>query len=239
MQKNYFQIHNKDFYLFRHHTNEIGVFTKEIMKQLNGKTISTFLDIGAGSGELTKALNAKLNIKKIVAIDKEIPVKKINHDIVFLKNDWVNFAYPERFDLILSCHSIAYLPSKQIKKAIEKIYNYLKPKGIAIIIIYNNSDKTVWSLFKKIFYPKGDVSTSSHIEPIINNYPAKEKCFLTKVYSDNLEQMFQIGKFLAEKHLPLYLNKESEVKEFFKKYQNQNKKIILPLEHKMFIIYKK
>ena len=66
----------------------------------------------------------------------------------------------------------------------------------------------------------------------------KEKSFLTKVYANNLNDIIKIGRFLAEKHLNSYLNKREQIREFFKKYQTKDGRIIFPLRHKLFILYK-
>jgi len=238
MQEDDFQIHTEDYLFFRHHTDEIKVFVQEISKELERNMIKTFLDIGAGSGELTRALISKLRVKKGVAIDVNNYIQQNGQKIIFTQEDWLNFSSPEKFDLILACHSIAYLSSRKIRKAIAKMYKFLNAKGKAVIIIYNNGDKDAWLMFKKLFYPPKESYTIDYIRPIIINYQFKEKCFVTKVYADDVESMFRIGRFLAEKHLFSYLDRREEIKKFFEKYQRRDKKIIFPLRHKMFILSK-
>lgn len=238
MQKDNFDIHVKDFLLFRDSTNEVKVIVKEISKIISKKRINNFLDIGIGFGELTKAIVKRFKIKNTIAIDRKIFNRKIDNNITFLKVDWLSFVYPEKFDLILSTHSMGYLSFRQAERAIRKIFNYLKNNGLAIIIIYDN--KGNWPAFKKIFYPKDKLKkcTLDYIKPIISSYIFKEKSFFTKIYAKNLRHMMEIGRFLGEKHLSSYLNKSKEISIFFKKFQKKDKTIIFPLRHKLFVLYK-
>lgn len=109
MQKDNFNIHIEDFLLFRRSTDEIQIIIDEISKTISPININNFLDIGAGSGELTKTIVKKFKIKNTIAIDKYNFNKKLSKNIVFLKKDWSDFVYSRKFDFILSVHSIAYL----------------------------------------------------------------------------------------------------------------------------------
>jgi len=238
MQKNSFDIHIKDFLLFRGLTNETKVIVNKISKIISPININDFLDIGAGAGELTEAIVKKFKIKNNIAIDRFNFNKKLSKNIIFFQKDWLNFVYPKKFDFILSVHSVAYLSFHQMERAIRKIYGYLKKDGRAVIIIYD--DQGNWPKFKKIFYPKNKLKkcTLNYIEPIISKYNFQEKSFYTRIYARNLRQMMKIGRFLGEKHLFSYLKKKKEVSVFFKKFQKKNKTIVFPLKHKLFVLYK-
>jgi len=238
MQKGNFNIHIKDFLLFRKSTDEVKIIIKEISKIIGEKEINNFLDIGAGTGELTKAIVQQFNIKNTIAIDRNIFDKRMDKNIVFLKKDWSNFTYPKKFDFILSAHSIAYLSYQQAEEAIKKIYDYLEKDGVAIIIVYDN--KGNWPAFKKIFYPKYKLKkcTLDCIRPIISKYNFIEKNFISRIYAKNLRQMMKIGRFLGEKHLSSYLKRKEEISTFFKKFQRRDKTIVFPLRHKLFVLYK-
>ena len=235
-QQKEFNMHCDDFALFRSATNEIKVISKEISKIIQKKLIRSFLDIGAGSGELTNILVKNLKIQKAIAIDKNRLFNKKISNIRFFQRDWLSFAPHRKYDFILSSHSTAYLAEKNIAKTIKKMYKFLNPGGKAVIIVYD--DQGSWPIFKKLFYPKRQkMSTLDRIKSIIKNkYTFDEKSFLTKIYANNLEHMLQIGRFLAEKHLSCYLGKAVEAKKFFAKYKADNGKIIFPLNHKMIFL---
>jgi len=239
MQKNKFKMHVKDFLLFRKCTDEIEVITKEVSKVISGKKVDDFLDIGCGAGELTVKIAEKFNIKRTIAIDKESLSKNLRKEIVFFKKDWLNFDHPEKFDFILSAHSMAYLSFKKSKIAVEKIYDSLKKNGVAVIIIYDNTGN--WPAFKELFYPKNKlkICTLDYLKPIFEEYSCNEKVFFTKIYAKDLDNMIKIGRFLGEKHIVSYSKNINKVSDFFKKFQQNKKGIIFPLEHRLFILHKR
>jgi SAM-dependent methyltransferase len=238
MQRGKFDIHIKDFLLFRESTDETDVIIEEISKIMAGRKIESFLDIGCGSGELTGRIVKKFGIKNSVAIDTKVFSGKLNKGIKFLKKDWLNFTSGQKFDFILSSHSTAYLSYRNASLSFEKIYDYLKDNGLAIIIIYNN--KGAWTAFKSIFYPayKSKKCTLDFVRPIINKYAHSEKTFFTRIYAKSLGDIIKIGRFLGEKYLDRYLRNKERISKFFMGFQKKNKTIVFPLEHKLFVMYK-
>ena len=87
MQKNSFDIHIKDFLLFRGLTNETKVIVNKISKIISPININDFLDIGAGAGELTEAIVKKFKIKNNIAIDRFNFNKKLSKNIIFFQKD--------------------------------------------------------------------------------------------------------------------------------------------------------
>ena len=238
MQKGSFYIHAQDFLLFRKTTDEVSVITRQISKIIFKKHINSFLDIGSGSGELTKTIVKKFKIKNTIAIDRHNFDKKWFKNIIFIKTDWLKFIYPKKFDFILSAHSMGYLSFKQAEKGIRKIYDYLDENGCAVIIVYDNQGN--WPDFKKIFYPKNKLKniTVDYIEQIISKYNFREKIFFTKIYAKNIKQMLQISRFLGEKYISSYLKENKKISIFLQKFQKGNKTIVFPLKHRLFILYK-
>lgn len=239
MQKGKFDMHIKDFFLFRNSTDEVEVIVEELSKITKDKEIKDFLDIGCGSGELTEEVIKRFKIKNATIIDKVVLDKKINKNVKFFKKDWLNFAYTKKFDFILSAHSMAYLSFKEAELSIKKIYDCLKDNGKAAIIIYDS--KGNWPIFKSIFYPKFGLNkcTLDFIRPIISKYKYSEKIFFTRIYAKDLNGMMEIGRFLGEKHLVNYLKKSLKISDFFKKFQRDDGSIIFSLLHKLFVLYKK
>jgi len=195
MQKSQFDIHKDDFVLFRNSTNEVDIISEEIAGVISNKEIKNFLDIGFGKGDLTKKIIDKLNILNTITIDREEFNEKINGNIKFFKEDWLEFICPHKFDFILCSHGLSYISFENVEVAIKKIYDNLEQEGRAVIIIYDN--KKNWADFKKIFYPKDklNINTVDFIRPLVKKYNYIEKIFYTTIHAKNPKEMIKIGRF--------------------------------------------
>ncbi len=129
-------------------SNEKTLQTREVLKVLkNLKKRSSFLDIGAGSGDIffniadkfKEAIAVEPGKRMIEILHKKMD-KKINMDTKVIPLDWERF-YKENnkefrghFNLIIGIHIIYFLknPVKEIKKMLS-----LLDEGGALIIVYS------------------------------------------------------------------------------------------------------
>lgn len=115
------------------------------------------LDLGAGTGILTKMLSQQHPDSDITLID--ISSKMLNlakekfkdENYKYIIADYLEYEFEEKYDIIVSSLSIHHLNEEEKKKLYEKIYNSLKPKGIFINadLIKGSTDKSE-ELFKKM-----------------------------------------------------------------------------------------
>lgn len=102
--------------------------------------ISTALDIGAGTGSATWAINELLNVKQITCLEREEEMQKIGKKLMdnHLTNiDWKTFdikndEIQEKADLIVASYMINELSEYDRGKAIEKMWN--ATNGLLLII---------------------------------------------------------------------------------------------------------
>ena len=113
--------------------------TLNIAKNCN---IETILDIGAGTGAATWAINELLNLKKITCIEREDAMRKVGqalmrHNTEMEKVEWINEDITNSqlikgADLIVTSYMINELNPEERKKVIQKLLN-LESKIILII----------------------------------------------------------------------------------------------------------
>lgn len=104
--------------------------------------IETVLDIGAGTGAATWAINEILNPKEIICLEREAAMRNVGQTLMKYNEDmrkveWIdaditNFQITKGADLIIASYMINELKQEERKNAIKKILN-LDSKIILII----------------------------------------------------------------------------------------------------------
>lgn len=121
---------------------EASSISKEFLKNAKGNV----LDLGSGSGRhLTKIKNGKMYLvdfsQKMLDLAK-IKAKEKNIDAEFVKSDISKLPFENNFfDLGISISAIHCLPKTKHKKTVEELYRVLKPKGKALIGVWNFDSK--------------------------------------------------------------------------------------------------
>lgn len=98
------------------------------------------MDLGCGTGTITKSLKDKFNNANITCLDLaknmiEMAKIKLNdyNDITYITGDFYHFKFPEKYDVILSSLALHHLETDDDKKQFyKKIYGALNPGGIFI-----------------------------------------------------------------------------------------------------------
>ena len=106
------------------------------------------MDLGCGTGTITKLLKDKFPNAKITCLDlaeNMIEMAKIKlrqyNDINYIIGDFYNFNFPEKYDIILSSLALHHLLTDDDKKEFySKIYEALNSNGIFL-----NADVTLGS----------------------------------------------------------------------------------------------
>ena len=109
---------------------------KNIIKILRKNRWKKILEVGCGSGRLTKKIAELPQIEKFVAMDISpdlIESAKKNtsgQNIEFQCIDLQNYNPKEKFDLVFSCEVMMHIPHQEIKKIISNIVSFSKQKVI-------------------------------------------------------------------------------------------------------------
>lgn len=129
------------------------------------------LDLGAGTGLLTKFLLEKYPNSKVTLIDlsknmlNEAKSRfKYNSNINYLNEDYMTYQFSEKFDIIMSSLSIHHLTQEEKEALYNKYVNLLNDDGIFV-----NADliRDTNNEVEKFFYKKCD-------ELILKNVNKKE-----------------------------------------------------------------
>ena len=109
---------------------------KNVIKILRKNRWEKILEVGCGSGRLTKKIAELPEIEKFVAMDISpdlIENAKKNtrgQTIEFQCIDLQNYNPKEKFDLVFSCEVMMHIPHQEIKNIISKIVSFSKQKVI-------------------------------------------------------------------------------------------------------------
>lgn len=117
---------------------------------LQNKKFNSFLDVGAGSGEITAVVAKKAEEVTAVemledlsrAIQQKIPHAKVFNGSI----DEAPFS-ESTFDFVLCSHVLYYIPLNRWNEILAKIFSWAKPKGQVMIIL--NSVDSDWYRFSK------------------------------------------------------------------------------------------
>lgn len=158
-----------------------------------------FLDVGAGTGDLT--------IPLAQAFHETTVVEPNTAQVEFLRRRYPNFKLhnstwsdadlgADRFDFILCSHVLYYLDEADWMPAIDKMRAHLEPDGRLVIVLqspigeladfYNrfaHYDVDILGLWRELAHRFGDGSVEA-------------RYFINEIWTDNLDDMVEIGLFL-------------------------------------------
>lgn len=169
----------------------------EIMAGLSKRRY--FLDIGAGSGDLTIPISQSFEEITIVepnAKQAGYLRRRCPHFIIY-NDSWesVNLDL-KRYDFILCSHVLYYIKEDQWLSTIDKMYAHLEDGG-RIAIVLQSPIGEVASFFNQ--FTHYDVNILELWRDLIREYGDENievRYFMNEIYTDNLEDMVTIGLFL-------------------------------------------
>jgi SAM-dependent methyltransferase len=159
----------------------------------------SFLDIGAGGGDLTIPVSQSFE-KTTVVEPNEIQADYLRRRCprFAIINDYFDRADlgQQRFDFILCSHVLYYIPEGRWLETIAKMYSHLEKDGCIALIIqspigavaeffrhFTNYEVNILELWRKLIEKYGDNAISV-------------RYFINEIFSENLEDIVSIGLFL-------------------------------------------
>jgi len=118
-----------------------------ILEALCSLKFDSVLEIGAGDGELTKIITEYFKPRRYLAIDLsddrlsriDLPIEKRQADILSFETD-------EKFDLVISAHTLLHIEPENIRKVMQKMYHFSKKYVVNIDPIHFSIEGT-WTYY--------------------------------------------------------------------------------------------
>lgn len=144
----------------------------DLIGALHGQRFVNILDLGCGTGVLTKELSHLS--KTVTAIDFseraiDIALRKCQaSNIKFQCNDIRNLALQERYDLIVCSEVLYYLNSQELVQFLKKIRNS-QEDGTILVTVGKVFDQTVKPLIESIFTLQHRIEKNKNRRPYAIN----------------------------------------------------------------------
>ncbi len=190
---------------------------KEIMKGLLQRR--TFLDVGAGSGEITEAIAGYFrktvlvepNLRQMEKLGARIPGAVMIHDTIECAR--LNVA---EVDLALCSHVLYYVPESKWMQVIEKMFSCLNARG-KLVLVLQSPEGGVPLFFKK--FTGKSVNSIGLWARLVRRYGednVRAHYGIAGIQARTLEDMTSIGQFLLIDKK--YRRKKSRISRYFRKH---------------------
>ncbi|NPU85500.1 MAG: class I SAM-dependent methyltransferase [Syntrophaceae bacterium] len=186
----------------------------ELIADLNQRR--SFLDIGAGGGDLTIPVSSSFESTTVVE-PNELQAHRLRRRCPTFRviNDrWDNVDLgAERFEFILCSHVLYYVPEGTWLATIEKMHDHLEPGGRIAIVIQSPIGE-VAEFFSR--FAQYDVNILGLWGELIRKYgdeSVEVRYFINEIFTENLEDMVSIGLFLLIDRN--YRRHEDEIRKYF------------------------
>ncbi|MGV8078525.1 MAG: class I SAM-dependent methyltransferase [Syntrophales bacterium] len=159
----------------------------------------SFLDIGAGGGDLTIPVSSSFE-KTTVVEPNELQARRLQQrcpSFRVINECWDRIALgPERFDFILCSHVLYYIPEGAWLSTIEKMHTHLESGGCIAIVIQSPMGE-VAEFFSR--FTRYDVNILGLWGELIRRYgdeAVEVRYFVNQIFTESLDDMVSIGLFL-------------------------------------------
>ena len=108
---------------------------RKILEQIESNLyeINSYMDVGAGTGAATWAVNDMLNVKKVTCIEREDAMQRLGKELMQKQEDlretkWINLDVvkqdlPVKADLIIASYMINEIREEERLQVVEKLFN--------------------------------------------------------------------------------------------------------------------
>jgi SAM-dependent methyltransferase len=203
--------------VFVHSCTEKGIELVKIGELIAGlPQRRSFLDIGAGGGDLTLPISSSFEATTVVEpnslqahrLQRRCPGFRVVND------RWDRVALgAERFDFILCSHVLYYIPEGAWLSTIEKMHTHLESGGCVAIVIQSPMGE-VAEFFSR--FTRYDVNILGLWGDLIRKYgdeAVEVRYFVNEIYTESLDDMVSIGLFLLIDRN--FRSHEDEIRKYF------------------------
>lgn len=193
------RLYNESFSSFLKHTNEKEILKKEILRDIEIAGVASVLDIGAGPGELGRAIASR--VKKYLAIESNpLYIEKLKGaglEVVAAK--FPDVSIEESFDFVLASHVISYR-NTLLQPFLEKAASLINPHGLLLLITHRGGEADDWAALVNIFgesVVKDYMNKFQDIVNILKRYGEVEvRIVITTVETKKIEDLLTALSFV-------------------------------------------
>lgn len=211
---------------------------EKLINLLPDKSFSNILELGCGTGFLTKIATEKLSYNSYTAVDivKECEpyIKKVNNDIGFINDDIETINLTEKYDLIISNAVFQWL--NDFETFITKLQNNLTENGIILFTTFGTKN---FQEISKVANLSLKYYSIDELKNILKQYT------IIHLEEEILDKKFQTTKEMFEHMKKTGVNAISEktwslkdFKEFKQNYQNIYKDSVHLTYNPIYILLK-
>lgn len=169
---------------------------KEFAKKFNEN--STIIDLGSGSGYITKYLtDFKLNCIGIDFSEEMIKISKSKYPkLKFIKDDFINienYFKEDSIDGLIAIYSLYFIPKESFEDLLKSLSKILKNNGLFLFVTQIGNGENY-------------ITT-----PLMEENNVKEKLYVNYYMQEELEQLLNKNNFSVEYLVPKYDYDEKEI----------------------------
>ena len=220
-----------DFKFFVNHSDE----KVQQIALLNRKIMGTLLDVGAGEGTITRALQPMFERVEVVEEKKEYCDSLEKCGIICHNCRFEDFETNNRYSVILASHLLTYLADKD--KAIEKMYKLLKVGGR--LYLFNMDYDGLMQMIKEKIHPEITHRTDVQVQEIVKRYPKYERDLVPiHMETGTADEMVRMVRFLSEKRPEMWKRNEQSIKNLITRAARVGNGFSLGYYNVLYTIYK-
>ena len=125
------------------------IMAKNLVELLGAVEFKNILELGCGTGVLTKEVTDNIRFEKYIAVDIvegcDKYIKEISSEVKFIAEDIENFSTDEKFDLIISNASFQWLDNLPL--FLKRVKNLLSDNGVFAFTVFGKDNYSEMSDF--------------------------------------------------------------------------------------------
>ena len=209
-----------------------------LKKELGEKSYKALLDVGGGTGELTKDVLYQFDKVDVVEPDKDFKKYHKKSNTSFHNTTIEKFKFTQKYDVIIASHVFPYIKEADRKGVLRRLVKRVGSGGK--LIIFEMTVEGKLGQIKRLAYGKPIVSAYDTLLPYIHEmqYNIDERLFIPKFTAVSERDIMLVLRFFAEKELNSFKKRRRIIHMFLQQnmYDYQKKQYVLPLRNKMTVI---
>lgn len=207
----------------------------DLLKMIHPVSGPSVVDLGCGTGELTRVLHEKLGAAKTLGIDSsekmlEKSKQHVTAHLQFQNQDLRSFVPDEKFDLVFSNAALQWVEHHE--NFFPRIFEWLKPHGQVAVQVpqnYDHPSHRVAAEIAQTLFPTQLKKETPHVlsieqysEMLFENGFADQEC-LSRIYAHPMASGYDVVEWTKGTLLTRYQSQlnETDYQRFLKEYTRE------------------